>query len=109
MPQSHIYYNLSKYKCQHRKLRLSSYLAGVGWRAPGNALKRCCLADARLGPLSPKTSPATASMPKSRTFRAASRATDHLRYLGRLVVKQQRGAGYAALMTLAVGVGLAVP
>ena len=76
---------------------------------PGNALKRCCLADARLGPLSPKTSPATASMPKSRTFRAASRATDHLRYLGRLVVKQQRGAGYAALMTLAVGVGLAVP
>ena len=25
---------------------------------PGNALKRCCLADARLGPLSPKTSPA---------------------------------------------------
>ena len=85
---------------------------------PGNALERCCVADARLGPLSPKTSPARdvgCVSPKALPFPAPrcsprSRRSELLAEplmtcatSRRSFVKPQQAASRP--MTLAVGVG----
>jgi len=76
---------------------------------PGNALKRCCLADARLGPLSPNLArsrrrlrltesfaiPRTEMPPISRRSGPPAGTTDDWRHL-ETVVRETTASGYAA-------------